>query len=372
MKKMSNLLFAILLFAGLMTTIGLSIKNAEAKKNPNTVYVYGPGGPLGPMEELAKRYSKGKGIQVHVTGGPEGKWIEQAKKDGDIIYGGSSYMLQNFSFSHPELLDEESWVELYSRPAGILVRKGNPKNIHSMKDLAKDGVRIVDVNGAGQLGLWEDLAGRESLIPDIRKNIATSVKTSAEAIELWKSDSTIDAWITYESWHYRLQDVTDLVKLKDKLYRGTPIALTEKGSKNKQAVKFLAFLQTEEAQEVFRKWGWKGPALQVLSHDKIDDYLADDKGMTLYYFKNDVEGKSNCTGDCLANWPIVKAGEYEVPAGYDKADFGKITREDNGEEQLTYKGYPLYYFTKDISQGDVNGEGVKDVWYVVNDETEFE
>ncbi|MFC5587969.1 substrate-binding domain-containing protein [Sporosarcina soli] len=260
MKKIGNLLFAVMLLSGLIMTIDLTNENEiEAKKKPNTVYVYGPGGPLGPMEELAKRYSKGKGIQVYVTAGPEGKWIEQAKQDGDIIYGGSSYMLRNFSFSYPELLDEETWTELYARPAGILVRKGNPKNIQSITDLAKDDIQIVDVNGAGQLGLWEDLAGREGVIPGIRKNMVASVKTSAEAIELWNSEPTIDAWITYESWHYRLLDITDLVMLKeeDKLYRGTPIALTVKGSKNKEAEKFLAFLQTEEAHDVFRKWGWK-------------------------------------------------------------------------------------------------------------------
>lgn len=115
-----------------------------------------------------------------------------------------------------------------------------------------------------------------------------------------------------------------------------------------------------------------GPSLQALTDDKVGEYLADDKGMTLYYFKNDVEGKSNCAGDCLANWPLVKADDYDVPEGYDKADFGKITREDNGEEQLTYKGFPLYYFVKDQAKGDVNGEGVKDVWFVVNSETTFD
>lgn len=114
-----------------------------------------------------------------------------------------------------------------------------------------------------------------------------------------------------------------------------------------------------------------GPALQVLSNEKIGDYLADDKGMTLYYFKKDEEGKSNCTNDCLANWPIVKAGNYNIPEGYDKNDFGEIIREDNGGKQLTYKGYPLYYFVKDVAKGDVNGEGVKDVWYIINNSTVF-
>lgn len=128
---------------------------------------------------------------------------------------------------------------------------------------------------------------------------------------------------------------------------------------------------TEPVKEEEKSSETTGPALQVLSNDNTGEYLADDKGMTLYYFKKDTEGKSNCTGDCLANWPLVKDSDYEIPDGYDKADFGSIIREDNGEEQLTYKGYPLYYFVKDEAQGDVNGEGVKDVWYVVNNKTKF-
>ncbi|WP_237262391.1 substrate-binding domain-containing protein [Sporosarcina ureae] len=170
-------------------------------------------------------------------------------------------MLRNFLFSHPGLLNEDSWVELYSRPAGILVRKGNPKNIQTFADLTKEQVRIVDVNGAGQLGRWEDMTGRKGLIPGIQQNIAVSVKTSAEAIELWNSDSTIDAWITYESWYYRLQNETDLVTFpkEDKLYRGTTAALTVKGANKKAAESFLTYLQTEEAHEVkccrWRRWG---------------------------------------------------------------------------------------------------------------------
>jgi accessory colonization factor AcfC len=258
--KIGFVLFVIMTFVGLIVMTGMaSEKKVKSEKDDSVVYIYGPGGPLGPMEELAKRFSKGKGIQVKVIAGPEGKWIDNAKQNGDIIYGGSSYMLRNFLFSHPGLLNEDSWVELYSRPAGILVRKGNPKSIQTFADLTKEHVSIVDVNGAGQLGLWEDLAGRKGLIPDIQRNIAVTVKTSAEAIELWNSDSTIDAWITYESWHYRLQNETDLVKFpeEDKLYRGTPVALTVKGTNNKEAEKFLYYLQTEEAHEVFQKWGWK-------------------------------------------------------------------------------------------------------------------
>jgi len=68
-------------------------------------------------------------------------------------------MLTEFMLKHPDLVDPRTRTSLYIRPAGILVRPGNPKKIKSLKDLTKDGVRIVDVNGAGQLGLWRTWPG---------------------------------------------------------------------------------------------------------------------------------------------------------------------------------------------------------------------
>lgn len=113
-------------------------------------------------------------------------------------------------------------------------------------------------------------------------------------------------------------------------------------------------------------------SLQLLENETAGEYLADPQERALYYFKKDEAGKSNCSGDCLANWPAFTQEDFAVPEGFDKKDFDTITREDNGEKQVTYKGFPLYYFAKDQQEGDVNGQGVKDVWFVVNSETEFE
>ncbi|MBS4212835.1 extracellular solute-binding protein [Neobacillus rhizophilus] len=232
---------------------------ANSAKNDGVIRVYGPGGPLGPMKEAAEKFTAETGIKVFVTAGPESNWINQAKQDADIVYGGSEYMVRSFMLSNPEMINEKSLTELYPRAAGILVRKGNPKNIQSLEDLTKRGVKIIDVNGAGQLGLWEDLAGRKGLIGGISQNIDISVKSSAEAIEIWKSNSKHDAWITYESWHHRLTDVTDLVELPEaeKLYRGTPITLTTRTDNKKEAQQFIDYLKTDASHQVFQKWGWK-------------------------------------------------------------------------------------------------------------------
>ena len=221
--------------------------------------VYGPGGPLAPVKECAEVFSRQRHVDVKVVAGPESEWIERAKTNADVIFGGAEYMLTQFALKYPDLVNAKDRTELYPRAAGILVRKGNPKKIKSLADLTRSGIYIIDVNGAGQMGLWEDMAGADNLIPGIAKNIEQSVNTSAEAIEKWKTMPELDAWITFKSWHYRLKDTTDLVTLTEnkKIYRGTPVVVTKTTQNRWLASEFIKFMQSPEGHKIFQKWGWK-------------------------------------------------------------------------------------------------------------------
>lgn len=115
------------------------------------------------------------------------------------------------------------------------------------------------MNGLDQVGLWEDIAGVQGLIPDLQKRIAMTVSTSTEAIERWKIMTTLDAWITFESWHYRLKDVTDLVRLpkEERIFRGTPVVSTHFYKNKEKARLFIDFLKTDQCHAAFQKWGWE-------------------------------------------------------------------------------------------------------------------
>ena len=106
-----------------------------------------------------------------------------------------------------------------------------------------------------------------------------------------------------------------------------------------------------------------GVAVNVAS-TSLGDVLVDGKGMTLYMFTADADGKSACTGDCLLNWPVL-AGDAATPGtGLYAGDFATITRDD-GTKQITFFGMPLYYFAGDKAAGDVAGQGVGGKWYVL-------
>ncbi len=224
-----------------------------------SLHVYGPGGPLAPMKECAELYQQKSGVKVEVTAGPEKAWIDSAQADADVIFGGAEYMLTQFDLDHKGFFLPGSRVELYDRAVGILVRPGNPKHIHDIADLAKSGVHLLDVNGAGQTGLWEDLVGRKGLIPAVSSNITVSVANSAEGMESWSTRPELDAWINYESWAKRLTGKAELVRLpeSERLYRGTSAAIASRSAFPDQARSFLNFLQSPQAHAIFVKWGWR-------------------------------------------------------------------------------------------------------------------
>jgi predicted lipoprotein with Yx(FWY)xxD motif len=95
--------------------------------------------------------------------------------------------------------------------------------------------------------------------------------------------------------------------------------------------------------------------------------LTDAQGMTLYYFANDIpaSGKSSCSGQCAVAWPVFSVDSVKVSPLLDEADFGSITRAD-GTKQTTYYGWPLYYWQGDTKPGDVSGENVQKVWFVMH------
>jgi predicted lipoprotein with Yx(FWY)xxD motif len=107
------------------------------------------------------------------------------------------------------------------------------------------------------------------------------------------------------------------------------------------------------------------PTARVETAADVGDYLVDDEGFTLYIFLSDMPGMSHCIGQCAETWPpLTVADEDELAAGDGvTAELGTITRDD-GSLQVTLDEWPLYYYAADSEAGDINGEGVGDVWFV--------
>lgn len=98
----------------------------------------------------------------------------------------------------------------------------------------------------------------------------------------------------------------------------------------------------------------------------VGQYLVASNGMTVYAFKRDGLGVSNCADQCAAAWPpyTVESADGLTVADGIWGDIGTITRAD-GTLQVTYNDMPLYFWANDAEAGDVTGHNFRTVWTVV-------
>ena len=95
--------------------------------------------------------------------------------------------------------------------------------------------------------------------------------------------------------------------------------------------------------------------------------VVDSGGNTVYVFDKDTAGSgtSACTGACQAMWPPVQATSSKPTVSGVTGQLGTIKRDD-GTEQVTLAGMPLYVYSGDAKAGDVAGQAFGGLWWVVS------
>jgi predicted lipoprotein with Yx(FWY)xxD motif len=93
--------------------------------------------------------------------------------------------------------------------------------------------------------------------------------------------------------------------------------------------------------------------------------LVDSQGCALYLNTQDTPQASACTGSCLVTWPPLN-GPAQAGQGVQQSNLATVTRPDTGQQQVTYFGHRLYYFHGDTAPGQANGQGVQQIWWLVD------
>lgn len=108
-------------------------------------------------------------------------------------------------------------------------------------------------------------------------------------------------------------------------------------------------------------------------------YVADAEGRALYMFTADQQGTgdqaatSNCYDACAQAWPpLLTEGDPVAGPQVDETLLGTLERQD-GTTQVTYGGWPLYYYVQDQGPGQTTGQDVQGFggeWYLVSPQGE--
>jgi len=116
-------------------------------------------------------------------------------------------------------------------------------------------------------------------------------------------------------------------------------------------------------------------ALTAAHSEKYGAYVADVERRPLYMFTADTRGangkpaESDCYDACTEAWPPLLAEDVALVGQQLKKELvGAVERKD-GKTQITYGGWPLYYFVEDRGGKTAAGQdvfGFGGDWYLVS------
>jgi len=239
------------------------------------------------MEELAKEFEKNTGVKIELNISGSGVLLSQIKltEKGDIYFPGSVDFIEKAK--RENLIVETTETKIVYLVPAINVKKGNPKNIKSLKDLCKPDIKVIIANPEMVcLGVFAaELAERNFNAEEkaaFRKNIINYVEScekTANVISLEAADAVI-GWSVFENWDPKR---IETVKINpDEVVRISYLsAAVTKYCKNTQlALKFIEYMKSPEGgMKFFEKYGYfttPQDALKYLGKEKPvggDEYI---------------------------------------------------------------------------------------------------
>ena len=244
-----------LVFTLLLAVVTLS---TSCSKSARSLEVFVGSATKPAIEEAAALFEKKTGIKVLLHFGGSGKMLSEMKlaRRGDLYLPGSSDFMDMAKREKLVLAGTEKRVA-YLVPA-INVPAGNPKNIRSLEDLARPGLRIgIARPDSVCVGLYAaEVLERAGMVNRVRPNIVTHTESCEKTAQL-VALGTVDAVLGWEVFHYWKPDKIETVFLNpDQVARigYIPIAVSVFSKQGPLARQLIDFLVGEEGQSVFRKW----------------------------------------------------------------------------------------------------------------------
>lgn len=239
---------------------GIMLDRFTLGEAPHKIRAYFGAAAEVPEEELVAAFQKKTGITVEYTISGSGTLLSaiEMAKVGDLFAPGSQDYMQK-AINDGIMVNSSIRIIAYLVPA-IIVQKGNPKNITSLSDLAKPGLKVGIGNPDSVcIGLYaQDILTRAGLWNSVRPNIVTYASSCSNTATLVVTKS-VDAIIGWHVFYYWTPDKVDIVYLKPEQIPKIayiPIGITKYADDPSSAQKLIDYILSPEGKAVFAKYGY--------------------------------------------------------------------------------------------------------------------
>ncbi|MEM0470220.1 MAG: molybdate ABC transporter substrate-binding protein [Desulfurococcaceae archaeon] len=258
-------LYAVIFVLGFITVLGISVlyqqlHGASEKREEIVVFAGAAAAPV--YKEVARAFESKYNVKVTLHLGGSGTLLStiEITQTGDVYIPGSpEFLLAAREKGVVDFSEHPPKVLAYLVPA-IIVQKGNPKNISKIEDLTKPGVRV----GLGDpevvcIGLYaKEMLEKIGIWEGVYKNIVVYAASCEHVAQLIYTGA-VDAVIGWHVFYYWNPEKSDIVWIEpSKITRiGYIAGAVTKFARNREwALRFLDFLASEEAQGIWRKYGY--------------------------------------------------------------------------------------------------------------------
>jgi sulfate/thiosulfate transport system substrate-binding protein len=274
------LAFAAIAVAALVTACGgTSEDSAEAGSDGAKLTLVAYSTPREVYAQLTKEFAKtaeGKGVsfdESYAASGEQSRAVENGLKADVVAFSLAPDVTR---LVDADLVDanwaDDEWKGMVSNSVVVFaVRKGNPKGIKTWDDLTKEGVEVIEPNPFTSGGAqWNVMAAygaqlkqgktHEQAVEYLRelfKHVSVQDKSAREALQTFTGGKG-DVLLAYENEAILAQkkgEDLDYVVPDETILIENPVAVTKDAPE--QAVAFLDYIRSEEAQRVFGKAGYR-------------------------------------------------------------------------------------------------------------------
>jgi molybdate transport system substrate-binding protein len=260
-KAMNQLPRSILAISTFTTLLALMVCFNVSCSTPHpALSVFAAAGAKPALDEVGRRFEEKYGTVVEINYGGGGEVLNQIilTRSGDVYVAPEQSFMETAvekQAVYPETIESIA----YMIPV-IAVLKGNPRNIATLADLARPGVRVaVTRPETTLLGKYTpEIFNKAGLADAIGKNIVT---------ETARPDSLLTALVVGGAdagilWHfYRLQapEKIEIIYLAPEQLTGIgemQIAVSAYSRNQEVARQFIDFVTSSDGREVFKESGY--------------------------------------------------------------------------------------------------------------------
>jgi len=208
-----------------------------------------------PVEEIARQYEEEYGVKIMLNFGGSGQLLARLE-----VAGGDLYLPADVSYVDKamKLQIVADFMLVGDLTAGIIVAKGNPKNIETLQDFTRDDVKVVIAERSAGVGEFTHRALENAgLLETVENGVFSKVSTVNE-VALQVGLGASDAGVVWDALMPQFKQCEFVrVPVFEKNQSQAAICILKRSENRAEALKFARYLRAKnKGAVVFRKHGF--------------------------------------------------------------------------------------------------------------------